>query len=401
MPHFSCRISTDDGKILTRSVRAASADECRRRFEAEGHFVLSVRRDWRKLNLQWGRGGGIKDRDFIMFNQEFQALVRAGYPVLRSLEIISGRTRNSGLQEVLRKVESEIRQGKSLSESFAVFENRFSKIYTAALMAGEQSGNLPDTLGQYIQYARTIARTKSRIRSALIYPVMLLGFSLGLVAILINFVLPNFSGFYKDFDAQLPFATVFLIGLSDFLRGNWPLWIVLTAALVFGYLQVRKNENGRLWIERQKLKIPLGRLIWVESGVSLYCRTLSLVLQAGIPVLAGLPLAIHAIPNKSLAARAATIPDLIRNGEALSEAMSKSGFFPQLALDMVRIGETSGNLGGMLREASDVFDERIQTKIDTFVGLIEPVMIIAMGLLVAGMLLAVYMPIFNIIKVAR
>jgi type IV pilus assembly protein PilC len=401
MPYFLCRVSTDDGKIVSRSVLAASAGECRRRFEAEGQFVLSARRDWRKLNLQLSRSGTIKDRDFIMFNQEFQALVRAGYPVLRSLEIISGRTRNAGLQEILRKVEADIRQGKALSEAFAPFENRFSKIYTAALMAGEQSGNLPDTLGQYIQYARTIARTKTRIRAALIYPSMLLIFSLGLVGILITFVLPNFSSFYQDFDAQLPFATVFLIGLSKFIRGNWPLWILLAGGLIIGYIQMRKHEKSLLWIERNKLKIPLGKLIWVESGVSLYCRTLSLLLQAGIPVLTGLPLAIHAIPNKYLASLAARIPNHIRNGEALSESMSKTGFFPQLALDMVRIGETSGNLGGMLKEASDVFDERIQTKIDTFVGLIEPVMIIVMGLLVAGMLLAVYMPIFNIIKVAR
>jgi type IV pilus assembly protein PilC len=401
MPYFLCRLSTDDGKITSRSVLASSSAECRRRFESEGLCVLSVRRDWKKLNLQLSRGGTIKDRDFIMFNQEFQALVKAGYPVLRSLEIISGRTRNTGLQEILRKVEADIRQGKALSDAFAPFESRFTKIYTAALMAGEQGGNLPDTLGQYIQYARTIARTKSRVRSALIYPTMLLLFSLGLVAILINFVLPNFSSFYQDFDAQLPFATVFLIGLSKFIRGNWLVWILLLGGLIFGYAQMRKREKTLLWIERNKLKIPLGKLIWVESGVSLYCRTLSLLLQAGIPVLTGLPLGIHAIPNKYLASLAAQIPDHIRNGEALSEAMAKTGFFPQLALDMVRIGETSGNLGGMLREASDVFDERIQTKIDTFVGLIEPVMIIVMGLLVSGMLLAVYMPIFNIIKVAR
>ncbi len=401
MPYFLCRLSTDDGKIESRSVLASSAAECRLRFESEGLCVLSARRDWRKLNFQLSRGGTIKPRDFIMFNQEFQALVKAGYPVLRSMEIISSRTRNTGLQEVLRKVEAEIRQGKALSEAFAPFESRFTKIYTAALMAGEQSGNLPDTLGQYIQYARTIARTKSRIRAALIYPIMLLLFSFGLVAILINFVLPNFSTFYQDFDAQLPFATVFLIGLSKFIRGNWLVWILLTGGLILGYVQMRRREKSMLWIERQKLKIPLGKLIWVESGVSLYCRTLSLILNAGIPVLTGLPLAIHAIPNKYLASRAAEIPDHIRNGEALSEAMAQAGFFPQLALDMVRIGETSGNLGGMLREASEVFDERIQSKIDTFVGLIEPVMIIVMGLLVAGMLLAVYMPIFNIIKVAR
>jgi type IV pilus assembly protein PilC len=401
MPYFLCRLSTDDGKIVSRSVLAASPSECRRRFESEGLCVLSARRDWRKLNLQMGRGKTMKDRDFIMFNQELQALIKAGYPVLRSLEIISARTRNIFLQEVLRRVEAEIRQGKALSEAFAPFESRFSKIYTAALMAGEQSGNLPDTLGQYIQYARTIARTKSRIRSALIYPTMLLVFSLGLVGVLINFVLPNFSTFYRDFDAQLPFFTVFLIGLSTFVRANWPIWILLAGGVVLGYLQLRRREKSLLWIERNKLKIPLGKLIWIESGVSLYCRTLSLLLQAGIPVLTGLPLAIRAIPNKFLASKAAEIPDHIRNGEALSEAMSKTGFFPQLALDMVRIGETSGNLGGMLREASEVFDERIQSKIDTFVGLIEPIMIIVMGVLVAGMLLAVYMPIFNIIKVVR
>jgi type IV pilus assembly protein PilC len=401
MPYFLCRLSTDDGKIVSRSVLAASPFECRRRFESEGLCVLSARRDWRKLNLQMGRGKTMKDRDFIMFNQELQALVKAGYPVLRSMEIISARTRNIFLQEVLRRVEAEIRQGKALSEAFAPFESRFSKIYTAALMAGEQSGNLPDTLGQYIQYARTIARTKSRVRSALIYPAMLLIFSLGLVGVIINFVLPNFSTFYRDFDAQLPFFTVFLIGLSTFVRANWPIWILLAGGVVLGYLQLRRREKSLLWIERNKLKIPLGKLIWIESGVSLYCRTLSLLLQAGIPVLTGLPLAIHAIPNKFLASKAAEIPDHIRNGEALSEAMSKTGFFPQLALDMVRIGETSGNLGGMLREASEVFDERIQSKIDTFVGLIEPIMIIVMGVLVAGMLLAVYMPIFNIIKVVR
>ncbi len=386
---------------MARSVLAASAGECRRRFESEGLCVLSARRDWKKLNLRMGRGRTLKDRDFIMFNQEFQALVKAGYPVLRSLEIISARTRNIFLQDVLRRVEADVRQGKALSEAFAPFESRFSKIYTAALMAGEQSGNLPDTLGQYIQYARTIARTKSRIRSALIYPTMLLVFSLGLVGVLINFVLPNFSTFYQDFEAQLPFFTVFLIGLSTFVRANWPVWILLAGGAVLGYLQLRRREKSLLWMERNKLKIPLGKLIWIESGVSLYCRTLSLLLQAGIPVLTGLPLAIHAIPNKFLASKAAEIPDHIRNGEALSEAMSKTGFFPQLALDMVRIGETSGNLGGMLREASEVFDERIQSKIDTFVGLIEPIMIIVMGVLVAGMLLAVYMPIFNIIKVAH
>ncbi len=401
MPFFMCRLAAEDGHIFSRSVLGGSAAECRGRFESEGLCVLSVRRDWRKLNISLGPDRKLKDREFIMFNQELQALIRAGYPVLRSVEIISGRTRNTALREILGKVEADIKQGKALSEAFSPFEKRFSKIYIAALMAGETSGGLPDTIGQFIVYARTIARTKSRVRSALIYPIMLLLFSLGLLAVILNFVLPNFAGFYKDFESQLPFLTATLIEFSKFVRGHWYVWLILTAGSVLALAELRRRESTLLWLERQKLKLPLGKLIWVETGVSLFCRTLSLLLQAGIPVLAGLPLAVRSIPNKYLASLAAGAPDHIRNGESLSEALTKAGFFPQLALDMVRIGETSANLGGMLREAAEVFDERIQTKIDAFVGLIEPIMIIFMGVLVAAMLLSVYLPIFNIIKVVR
>ena len=164
---------------------------------------------------------------------------------------------------------------------------------------------------------------------------------------------------------------------------------------------MRRNPRLVLRLEKAKLRIPLGKTIWVESAVSLFGRTLSLLLQAGVPLLSGVGLAIQAIPNKYLAARASILPTEIKNGESLSEAMTKATVFPPLALDMVRIGETSANLGGMLREVADVFDESIQSLIDTFVSLIEPIVIIFMGVLVAGMLLAVYLPIFNIIKVAR
>ncbi|MDD8027070.1 MAG: type II secretion system F family protein [Acidobacteriota bacterium] len=401
MPYFKCRLAAEDGRISSRSIPAGSADDCRRRFAGEGYCVLSVRRDWRKFDVSLGGDKKLRDRDFITFNQELQALIRAGYPVLRSVEIIAGRTKNVLLRDILGRVEAEIRQGKALSEAFAPFEKRFSKIYIASIMAGETSGNLPETIGQYIQYARTISKTRARVKSALIYPTMLLVFSVGLLAIVINFVLPNFAGFYADFEAQLPFLTLALVRSAAFLRAHWYIWTLLLGASILVFIRLRRQENTRLWLERQKLRLPLGKLIWVESGVSAFSRTMSLLLQAGIPVLGALPLAVQAIPNKYLSRRAADIPDHIRNGETLSESMIRAGFFPQLALDMVRIGETSANLGGMLREAADVFDERIQSRIDTFVGLIEPIMIVFMGVLLAGMLLAVYMPIFNIIRVVR
>jgi len=402
MPYFLCRLAAEDGRVFTESFLSTSQDECRRHFESEGFCVLSIQKDWKKQRLSsLSFEKKVKDRDFIMFNQELMALVRAGYPVLRSIEVISNRVKNPYLKEVLRKVEIDIRHGKALSESFAPFEKRFSKIYTAALMAGEQSGNLPDTVGQFIQYAKVIAQTKRRIRSALTYPILLLIFSSALLGILINFVLPNFSEFYKDFEAQLPIITTLLMSFSVFVKGHWPLWIALAALLVLAYVQLKKNERTLFWLEKMKLKIPLGRVIWTESAISLFSRTLSLLLRAGIPLLTGVGLACQAIPNKYLASRTAILPPSIKNGESLSESLAKTEFFPPLSLDMIRIGETSANLGEMLKEVADVYDESIQAKIDTFVSLIEPVVIIFMGLLVAVMLLSVYLPIFNIIKVAR
>ena len=392
----------EDGRVFTESFLAMSAKECRRHFEAQGLCVLSVRRDWKKLSISsLAFEKRIKDRDFIMFNQELMALVRAGYPVLKSIEVIANRVKNSDLREILGRVESEIRHGKSLSESFAPFEKRFSKIYTASLLAGEQSGNLPDTLGQYIQYAKVIARTKARIKSALIYPTLLLVFSAGLMGVLINFVLPNFAEFYKDFDASLPVLTESLINFAVFSRRNWPLWLALAAGAAALFVWMKRHEKTLVWMDKMKLRIPLGKVIWVESAVALFCRTLSLLLQAGVSLLASVGLASQAMPNKYLVFRTAGLPGSIKNGEMLSEALVKAGIFPPLALDMVRIGETSANLGGMLREVADVYEESIQARIDTFVSLIEPLIIILMGLLVAVMLLSVYTPIFNMIKVAR
>jgi type IV pilus assembly protein PilC len=402
VPFFVCRLTADDGRVFARTLAAPSEAEVRRHFESEGLLVLSIRRDWRRPRFAaFAFEKKIKARDFIMFNQEFMALFRAGYPVLKSLEVIAGRTKNPGLKDILKKVENDIRHGRSLSESFAPFEKRFSKIYTAALMAGEQSGNLPETIGQFIVYAKTIDRTRQRMRSALTYPTLLFFFSLGLLGVLLNFVLPNFATFYADFETQLPFITSLLIDFSLFVRRLWWLWLALTALLIAAYARFKRQEGAALWIDRQKLRLPLGKIVWVESAVALFSRTLSLLIGAGVSLLPAVGLATQAIPNKYLSSKTTTIPESVQNGESLSDAMTKAGVFPSLALDMIRIGETSANLGGMLREVAEVYDERIQAKIDTLVSLIEPIVIVFMGLLLALMLLAVYLPIFNIIKVAR
>jgi type IV pilus assembly protein PilC len=402
MPYFLCRLATENGHHLSQSFLASSAGDCRRHFEAEGFCVLSVKKDWKKLSLQPVLfEKKIKDKDFILFNQELMALLRAGYPILKSIELITSRTKNVRLKEVLLKVEADIRSGKSLSEAFSPFEKNFTKVYTASLLAGEQSGNLPGLIGRFIDYTKVISQTRSRIKAALIYPTLLLVFSLILMGILINFILPRFTGFYADLGANLPVISRLLIGAAGALRRLTPVIFVLVIALILVVSQLKRKEKTNIALEKLRLKIPYARAIWTETAISLFSRTLGLLLEAGITLLPALPIASQTIPNKFLAWQTRHLPDDIRNGGTLSDSMGRASFFSQLAIDMVRIGENSANLHGMLREVADVYNEKIQARIDTFVSLIEPVILIFMGLLVALMLLAVYLPIFNVIKVTR
>ncbi|MFQ5721290.1 MAG: type II secretion system F family protein, partial [Candidatus Aminicenantales bacterium] len=241
---------------------------------------------------------------------------------------------------------------------------------------------LASTISRFINYAKVISRTKSRIRSALSYPTLLLIFSFFLLTVLINFILPRFSDFYTDFEAQLPGITRYLMSFSLAVRKNLVLIAALIILLILIYLWVKKKEKAQIIRDRLKLKLPYGGLIWLESGISLFCRTLSLLLEGGISLLSAVGVANQAVPNKFLAQQLKLLPDFIRNGESLSDSLKKCGYFPPLALDMLRIGETSANLEGMLVEVADVYDERVQTKINTFVSLIEPVIIIFMGLIV-------------------
>ena len=188
---------------------------------------------------------------------------------------------------------------------------------------------------------------------------------------------------------------------SQTVRANLLYLVAFIFLLLFVYFQMKKREKSIIVLERIKLRVPYAGLIWLESGVALFCRTLGLLLEAGISLLSSVGVASQAVPNRFLVHKMEDLPEYIKNGESLSESLSKVVFFPPLALDMIRIGETSANLEGMLMEVADFYDEGIQTKIDTFVSLIEPVIIIFMGLMVAAMLLAVYLPIFNIIRVAQ
>ncbi|MBN1225111.1 MAG: type II secretion system F family protein [Candidatus Aminicenantes bacterium] len=402
MPHFLCRLATEDGRVMSQSFFSPSLQECQKHFEEAGFCVLTIKRNWKRLQMpSLPFEKRIKEKEFIMFNQELVALIRAGYPILKSIGILTGRVKNDHLKEILMLVEKDIRAGKSLSEAFIPHEKLFSTVYIASLMAGERSGNLAETINRYISYSRITVETKSRIKTALTYPTILILFSFILLSILINFILPRFSEFYADFDSQLPGITRILITFSLFVKKHMIFVLAVLLLLVLAYFQMRRKDSTRLLVEKLKLKTPYGKNILIESAVSLFCRTLALLLEGGISLVSAISVASQAVPNRYLFRQMKRVPDFIKNGESLSESLKKTEYFPHLALDMIRIGESSANLEGMLFDVANVFDERIRGRIDTIVSLIQPIIIIFMGLIVGVMLLAVYLPIFNIIRVTQ
>jgi type IV pilus assembly protein PilC len=402
MPYYLCRIAGEDGRVESRSVLATAATDCRRMFEGEGLLVLSVRRDWNRLgNLGFRMGRKVKDRDIILFNQELVAMIKAGYPILKSLESIASRVKNIHLREVLSDVAGEVKKGKALSEAFQPYEKLFTPVYTASLMAGEKGGNLPASIGRYIQYAKMVTQTRARIKSAMTYPTILIAFSFLLMGLLMNFVIPQFADFYKSFEAQMPRITKTVMAIAMGLNRHWYILAGLVAAAAVAISRLRRRPDFLYQVDRFKLRVPFGKTIWLESGISLFSRTLGLLLEAGIPLLSAIGIAIQAVPNAWIVRHMKDVPDHIRNGEGLSDSLAQSATFPPLALDMVRIGESSANLQGMLGDMADFYDDRVRGKIETLVTLVEPVVIIVMGIVVAGMLLSVYIPIFNIIRVAR
>ncbi|MCD6517962.1 MAG: type II secretion system F family protein [Candidatus Aminicenantes bacterium] len=401
MPYYNCRVAAETGEVFSETFLAPTSEACCRHFRERGFCILSVKRDWKKIRIAvFPHEKRLKDNEFIMFNQELVALLKAGYPVLKCIEIVTGRIRDIRLKEVLMEVEEKVKSGSSLSEAFSQHSRYFPTVYIASIMAGEKGGNLPETIKRYIGYKKVLSQAKERIKTALMYPTVLVVFSFVLILLLVNFIIPRFSDFYSGFGAKLPVITQALLSFSMTMQRIFPLILILLLLMVAAFLRIKKNERALVGIDKLKLHLPYGGVIWRESSISQFCRTLGLLLSGGISLLSSIDIARRSVPNHYIFHRMRNIQDDIKNGENISKSLERTECFSSLALDMIKVGETSANLEGMLFDTADVYDQRVQAKVDRFVSLVEPIIIVLMGLVVAGMLLSVYLPIFNIIRVA-
>jgi len=399
MAEFICKLGTPAGEIVTRTVEGMSEQELRQRLAQEGYRIFSVETSG-VINGVRVRGAGarsvkIKLDDFLLFNQQLAALIHAGLPVLQSIQMLRQRSPNPKLRMVLSDVEARIKSGSALSEALEAQGDTFPKIYTASILAGERSGNLDDVLRRYVEFTKAVAQLRRKIRGALTYPIMLLCAAFVLIAILTTFVIPQFSSLYENMGTDLPAVTTLVVSVSSAVRENiyWLLPLLLiTGAAVYSW---RRTENGRRTIDHWVLKIPIvGELIRQLTTAQL-SRSLATLLAGGITVIESFQIALQSVSNRDLLRSTEPALSKIREGKPFTESLAAAGWVPELAVDMMGVGERSGSLREMLDEVAGFYDAETETKLGQLTSLIEPTILLAMAGVVITILLAIYLPLLQ------
>ena len=403
MAEFVCRLGTPSGEVMTRVIEAAGAGEAKSRLEGEGFRVFAVASAERGLSASLPFGGNKKNRvkpaDFLLFNQQLSALLRAGIPVLQSINLLKNRSGSSTLRNVLVNVEEKIRSGFPLSEAFES-QGVFPKIYAASILAGEKSGALDEVLARYVDYLKRNVGVSRKLRSALAYPLFLMAAATFMVAFLTLYIVPRMSDLFKGLSTNkgLPTVTVIVLAVSNGLATNiwWLLPLVLV--LVFAFVVWVKTPGGRLMLDAFLLRLPIAGSLIKQMTMAQLARSLSTLLSGGITLPDSWDIASQAITNFELRRRSQSVLPMIREGRAFTEALENANWMPELALDMIGIGEKSGSLREMLDEVANFYDAESEVRLEQLTSLLEPIILVFMALIVITILLAIYLPIIQTIS---
>ncbi len=395
---FRCRLGTPEGEVIEGIYVAESEARLRRELEEKGLYVLGIQRAGRLAltSLSLPRRSRVSTREFLVFNQELATLLKAGMPLVQSLDILRRRVANPFFKGVLDDVYERVRAGSSLSEAFEAHGALFPGVYTASLLAGEKSGNLEQVIRRYVAYVKVIASVKRKTISALVYPVILLALSLIVISIIVLRVVPAFGAFYQQFGKELPLSTRAIVAVSAFATQY--LLVILGGAVAAGVAiwTWMKRPGQRERADRWMLRLPGLGPIAQKFATSQAARTLATLLGGGIPLVNAIDVSARSIQNRHMAHELQAAAQQVREGRALSAALSDSGVFPDVAIKMVEVGESTGALQEMLNSLAEFYDEEIETTLARFVTLVEPVLLVVMGMIIASLLLALYMPLFNL-----
>jgi type IV pilus assembly protein PilC len=395
-------MASASGEIVEAVYAADSESRLRHELEEKGLHVLSLRPKGGMAGLSvnlLSRRPTVPTREFLVFNQELATLLKAGMPLVQSLDLLKRRVSSPAFRTVLDDVYEKVKAGTALSDAFGAHGGMFPSVYTASLLAGERSGNLDAVLRRYVEYTKIVETVKRKTVSALVYPAVLVTLAVVLVGIIVVKVVPAFSDFYLTFDADLPLVTRLIVALSDALRLH--LLLILTTLAAAAALTVAwvRQPGQKARFDRLILSLPMLGPIARRFATSQMSRTLATLLGGGLPLVNALDIAARSIGNQYIAGQLDIVAARVREGESFALALERRRAFPDVAVKMAEVGESTGALQEMLNTVADFYDEEIATSMERFVTLVEPALLVIMGIIIAALLLALYMPLFQLSSV--
>lgn len=400
MPQFTVRIGTPEGEVIERQVQATTARAAQEEMRRQGMYVFDAKRGAFTLRELLPGRRRISTERFLLFNQELLALVKAGLPIIQSFDILLERQKNPAFREILSDIRDKIKSGIALSDAFGAYGDLFPPIYSTSLRAGERSGDLEGVIRRFLRYQKMIVNLRKRVIGAMIYPTILIALSTVMVFIMLTVVIPKFTEFFAGFDAQLPAFTRALIALAMFLRTNF---LIVTAAVIVGIFAIRQwiTTGGRAIWDRIKLQLPMVGGIFHRFAVLQFTQSLGTLLSGGTPMVPALEIASQSITNYAVSTRVAGIVQNVREGEPLWRSLESTRVIGDLAVEMIKVGESTGALTEMLGNVSEFYDEEIEARLGRMVAAIEPLILVFMGLVIAVLLYAFYLPLFQLSTVGQ
>jgi type IV pilus assembly protein PilC len=396
MAEFLVKLADERGHLTEQLEHGYSEDEVRERVSQQGYLVYWVKpRGVFTTSRQFGRGGRIRQSIFLVYNQQFLTLIRAGLPILTSLELLIKRQKDSSLKAVLENVRDRVKGGEMLSGAFEA-QNMFSKMYTSTLMAGEKSGNMEEVLGRYIAFQRIAMTFRKKLAVSLVYPTLLVTVVLIMVIFLITYVVPEFAKLFDNLGAQLPGPTVFMMAVGKFAQKYILLVLGGIALIVFILWRWKSTDSGAERIDRTLLWMPLLGDIRLKYQVANFSRMLATLLQGGIPLVPAMETAGSSMTSRRILNGVASATIRVREGQGLARSLEEQRIFPDLAVEMLEVGESTGALPAMLTSVAEFYEEDVQTALGAAMALIEPILLIFMAIFVGGVLISLYMPIFTL-----
>jgi type IV pilus assembly protein PilC len=402
---YTYKVRDKGGKVLQGELEAESVTLVANRLRQMGYVPLAIDKAAgaglkKELKIP-GFGSKVKLKDIAIFSRQFATMINSGLTLIRALAILAEQTENKVLAKVLVDVRQDVERGASLSQALAKHPKAFNRLYVAMVKAGETGGVLDSVLLQLASTIEKQVELKRKIKSAMTYPVAVLCLVLLIVMAMLVFVVPTFKNLYKQLGGTLPLPTRLLIGVSTVAKTFLPIIVLAIGVLVWGLRRYAATEKGRAFLDTVKLRVPIfGKLVH-KTAVTRFARTLAALLRAGVPILESIEITMGTVGNHVFAVALKDVQEAVKQGESMAKRLAEHSIFPPMVVQMIAVGEETGAVDTMLDKISDFFDQEIEALVNTLTSLLEPLLIVVLGGAVGSMVISLYMPLFNIIKLIK